>query len=318
MKGLELAEKYYEEYGRDMIAAIAPEAEKRIAVGLVGEGSQCFGFDDEISQDHDFAPGFCLWLEEEDFARYGQALADGYDKLPADYLGFHRSNLQIRDRMGVKTIHHFYQQFTGCGEAPQTNMDWLLIPENYLATATNGRVFRDDSGHFSSIRKKLLDFYPEDVLRKKITARAAILSQAGQYNLLRVIRRHDKTAAMLASARFCEAALSMIYLLNRSYMPFYKWAYRGLERLTLLQDTGKQLEDLVRVNALLSRDQFESAYEKAFAITETVCQAIASELNRQGLSSIHSAFLQDHLSSIMEGIQDPQLSAMDYLADCSN
>ena len=64
--GLELAKQYYETYGRPMIAEQFPQYEERIAVGLVGPGSECFGFDDEISRDHDFEAGFCLWVTSED------------------------------------------------------------------------------------------------------------------------------------------------------------------------------------------------------------------------------------------------------------
>lgn len=36
---------------------------------------------------------------------------------------------------------------------------------------------------------------------------------------------------MLAAARFSEQAVSMTFLLNKRYMPFYKWAHRGVEQL---------------------------------------------------------------------------------------
>ena len=41
MKGLELSELYYETYGKSMIAENFNILENRIAVGLVGEGSEC-------------------------------------------------------------------------------------------------------------------------------------------------------------------------------------------------------------------------------------------------------------------------------------
>ena len=51
MNGLELAEQYYEEYGRPLIAEHFPAHQGRIAAGLVGEGSECLGFDDELSRE---------------------------------------------------------------------------------------------------------------------------------------------------------------------------------------------------------------------------------------------------------------------------
>ena len=62
MTGLELAKAYYETYGKRMLAEEFPRYVDRIAVGLAGEGSECFGFDDAISRDHDFGPSFCMWL----------------------------------------------------------------------------------------------------------------------------------------------------------------------------------------------------------------------------------------------------------------
>ncbi|MGC2874108.1 DUF4037 domain-containing protein [Ihubacter sp. mB4P-1] len=321
MKGLTLSRNYYEAYGQVMIESVAPELSVRAAVGLAGEGSQCFGFDDDISQDHDFAPGFCIWLSDEDFANYGAALQQAYDQLPSLFQGFSRDNIIAKDRLGVMKISSFYARFTGNPDgSPASNLDWLLTPENQLAAATNGEVFRDDAKIFTSIRQHLLQFYPEDVLRKKLAARAAVMSQAGQYNLLRVIRRGDAVAALLSLSRFTESTLSMIYLLNRQYMPFYKWAYHGLSNLPLLAaDITALLSESAECLAdMINERRLEKARQKAFDLTEQICHLTACELNRQNFSFVNSDFLQDHLSSIMDGIKDPQLRRMPPMFDCNN
>ena len=62
MKGLELSKKYYLEFGKPMLERTFADPLPHIAVGLVGSGSECLGFDDEISTDHDFEPGFCIFI----------------------------------------------------------------------------------------------------------------------------------------------------------------------------------------------------------------------------------------------------------------
>ncbi|MCD8096800.1 MAG: hypothetical protein LUE31_01940 [Lachnospiraceae bacterium] len=66
IRGLDLAKRYWEEVGRPRFEAECPQLFTRGAVGLAGEGSECFGFDDEISRDHDWGPGFCVWLSDAD------------------------------------------------------------------------------------------------------------------------------------------------------------------------------------------------------------------------------------------------------------
>ena len=53
--GLALARQYYESCGRQMIEERFPAYAGRIAVGLAGRGSDCFGYDDGASRDHDWA-----------------------------------------------------------------------------------------------------------------------------------------------------------------------------------------------------------------------------------------------------------------------
>ena len=66
MTGLELARAYWETYGVPMIREQFPDYEEIIAAALTGSGSECYGFDDEVSRDHDFEPGFCLFIPEEE------------------------------------------------------------------------------------------------------------------------------------------------------------------------------------------------------------------------------------------------------------
>ena len=89
MKGLDLARRYYEEYGKKMLEEEFPQALPFLAVGLVGSGSECYGFDDEISKDHDFEPGFCIFLPDEEAVSRRDAflLERAYAKLPREYGG---------------------------------------------------------------------------------------------------------------------------------------------------------------------------------------------------------------------------------------
>ena len=132
------------------------------------------------------------------------------------------------------SIGGFYGRFIGMPQPPQTWKQWRLVPEQFLAVSTNGAVFSDRLGAFTAFREALLGFYPEDVRLKKIAARCMGMAQAGQYNLLRSLKRGETATAMLAAARFSEQAVSMTFLLNKRYMPFYKWAQRGVEQLPIL------------------------------------------------------------------------------------
>ena len=93
MNGLELSRAFYGQYGAPMLHEQFPEAEKLIAVGLIGSGSECLGFDDEVSQDHDFEPGFCLLLPDESTVdrRTAFLLERAYAKLPKEFMGLRRS-----------------------------------------------------------------------------------------------------------------------------------------------------------------------------------------------------------------------------------
>ena len=298
MNGLELARFYYDTCGRPALEQEIPELLPRMAIGLAGEGSECFGFDDALSRDHDWGPAFCIWLEQDDFERFGARVQAIYQALPGEAAGFpaRRDGAYSAGRVGCLCTPAWYARYTGAPEGPQTTAAWRRTPEAFLATATNGAVFSDPLGHFSAIRERLLGFYPEDVRIKKIAARAAVMAQAGQYNYPRCIRRGEPVAAQLALAEFTRAALSITYLLNRKYAPFYKWMHRGLRDLPVLPRMAELLTELSEAHG-----------KDAIQRIDGICLITAGELRRQGLTSRTDTFLLDLCPDIMQRIQDPLL-----------
>lgn len=313
MKGMELAKAYFEQYGREIMEHQFSQYREQIAAGLAGEGSECLGFDDEYSRDHDFGPGFCLWIPEQLYSRIGTALQQAYDSMPASYEGYTRIQTpQGGGRVGVLTIEGFFRKYIGLPHAPKDNMEWFRIPQSFLATATNGQVFCDPLGEFSSIRNILKGFYPRDVLKKKLAAKCVFMAQSGQYNYPRSMKRGDSCAAYFACGEFVKSALSAIYLLNEAYMPFYKWAFRAAEELTVLKEAVGELKELMRLP-----DNGDNRSRKEW-LMENICIQTGRELNRQGLTLTTESFLQAHGEELMRTIEDSRLRNLHIMADCDS
>ncbi len=302
MRGLEEARAFYEQYGKEMIHSKFPELEGRIAVGLAGHGSECYGFDDEVSRDHDFSNGFCLWLTDEDDILSGVELSKAYKELP---LNKARQNSALGgNSRGVSRINFFYRNYTGLRGLPQNYMQWLAIPETALAEAVNGEVWRDDYGVFTLMRQTLQSGMPEDVWKKRLAARAAEMAQSGQYNYARCLSRGQEGAAIMALNQFVKSACEMIYLLNRSHMPYYKWMFRGMDELEKLKDMKEPLE------FLLTADNDEAGKVTKAGVIEDICAAVIKELQLQKLSDGSWDYMEPHAFEIMERIEDSEIRAL--------
>ena len=303
MQGLELGKRYYEEFGRDMIAREFPLYENRIAVGLVGPGSDCLGFDDEISRDHDFGAGFCLWLTDEDYDKIGLSLARAYNSLPDEFLGIKKANTPAygQSRYGVKRISDFFIPLIGSADAPKCNEQWLLIPDYSLAAAVSGEVFRDDAGIFTGIRNALLYEMPEDVRLKKISARVINMAQSGQYNFKRCINHGEYGAAALSVSEFAKETVSLIYLLNGKYCPFYKWAIRGLSDLIEFADMKDDIEFML--TSAINEKTADTIKNKI----ENICSVFASYFRENSFSHCEDDFLEPHAYEIRDKIKDSAL-----------
>ena len=311
MKGIEVSRAYYERHGLPMLREQFPELLPLIAVGLTGSGSECFGFDDDISRDHDFEPGFIIFLPGEDVIdrRAAFLLERAYAKLPKEFMGLKRGLMAPvgGPRRGVIRTAEYFADKVGAGDGILTLRQWLTLPEHALAEAVNGEIFFDGYGEVTRIRAGL-SRYPEDVRLKKLAGSLLLMGQSGQYNYRRCIRHGETGAAQLAAVEFAQNTMRAVFLLNDAYMPYYKWqfrAMRGLPKLSLLAELMEYL--------LTTGNDGDLAREKQ-EVMEGVAGDIIRELQAQGLTKADCGDLEKHAYSVNDMISDAQLRNMHVLA----
>ena len=298
MQGIELSYEYYKTYGEPMLQSEFPALYPRVAAGVCGPGSENFGFDDDISRDHDFDPGFFLWLTPEDYKTYEFRLSRAYDRLPEAFMGVPTVGKSVYEtaRHGVREIGAFFTGLTGFAAAPQTNLQWLSVPDHLLAAAVNGKVFYDGAGRVTEIRNAL-SAMPEDVRRKKLAKYAVFAAQAGQYNYARALAHGERGAAVLALAEFSQNVCRAVYKLNFAYPPFYKWLLRGAKALPVCGQAAAMCEGLLT----------DPLRADVPAEIEAVAALLIAELKRQDLSDLPYDYLEPHANEVLSRIADPAL-----------
>ncbi len=311
MKGLELSEHFYRTYGEPMLKEQFPSLLPHLAVGLFGAGSECFGFDDEVSRDHDFEPGFMLLLPDESVIDRKAAfqLERAYGKRPKEYSGFTRSAVAPvgGPRHGVLRAGEFFTEKVGSPDGVLTVSQWLTVPEHALAEAVNGKLFFDGSGAVTRIREGL-SRYPEDVRKKKLAGHLLLMAQAGQYNYTRCLRHGETGAAQLAACAFVKSAMAVVFLLNNVYQPYYKWSFRAMRALPKLSLLAETME------YLLSTDNEPALAETKHDMIEDAAADVIDELQSQGLTKAICGDLEKHAYSVNDRIADGDIRNLHILS----
>lgn len=229
LSGMEICRRYYRACWQPVYKRNFKTKLPQIACGLMGEGSECFGYDDKISRDHDFGPGFCIWIDDSVSEEQEKELRTAYALLPPTYMGYTRSAsaAETEGRVGVMRTSDFFRRMFGLPKVPATQEEWLAVSEEGLAQATNGELFYDGSGAFSRLLKQLKDGYPESVLLRRIAQQLGLMEQSGPYNCMRAFQRGDVVTARLYLDRFATASMRFLHLMANRYVPYMKWLYRS-------------------------------------------------------------------------------------------
>ena len=318
-----------------MIHEEFPDYEARIAVGLVGEGSECFGYDDSISRDHDFALGFCLWLSEEDYRSIGGMLQRSYEQLLVDFgeeflrenripAPTNSVNKVLSHRRGVSSVREFYENLLGV-KVQKTQEggyilpdSWRQISEEKLAAATNGMVFRDDTGAFTKIRESLLEYYPTKVWMMRLAEKLHGFAQTAQTNYARMMARQDYVTANLCVAKGTQYTMEIIYLLNQKYAPYYKWMRKGMQSLSLIDSVAPILDRIAVIpnQAAAWEGRTYSAYETNYkdeivSCFEDIAEYLLMELKMQGVVKGTDTFLDVYAQDLIKRVDRGDFGAVE-------
>lgn len=295
-KGLAICREYFEEFGAPMLKEQFGDYYDQMIVGMAGKGSDCFGFDDSVSRDHDWGPGFLIWLPEDIYEKVGEQLTRSYDALPKEYKGYRRFDTREgKGRVGVCSYRTFYEEFIGQegyeafvehGQIADELM--LSIPEYYLAAVVNGELYyigerlpRDSTNGkdnlFLALRQYLKQGYSERVVYRRLAQAMAEYSQGAQYNFSRMYKRGDLVAASFALMDGMKAALRIGYLLNNRFAPHDKWLYEGAKTFIRVPKLTLYLEQLI-----MGQEKMASGLEQMEDIIEQLADYLLLELTAQG------------------------------------
>lgn len=239
MKGMELSYKFYKEVLEEKFLALGV----KYACGLFGYGSECYGYDDNISKDHDFSVMPVILLSSENYIKYKEQFIKIIESLDDTYQGYKLIDETVwgKNRRGVLDLSSFVYSFLGSDNGPTENMEYRNIPQYLLSSFTNGKIFYDSDGTITKLREKYM-FYPRDVAFNMMATRCMNINSA-QINYERMVKRHEVVAMYEAMSLFIQNAIELYFLINKRYSPYYKWHHRMLKKID--ENAYKMIEDLV-------------------------------------------------------------------------
>jgi hypothetical protein len=322
---LDLAEQYYNQLVRPLLGEHFPGL--RHAAALIGYGSEVLGFDTPMSMDHAWAPRLQLFLAEADLT-HAAALDEMLKrKLPTHLLSFPLSVLPSPDEPGV----FFMDENARAGEVahrvnltslrsfvlseldwdllqPLEPADWLTFPTQVLRVLTAGRVFFDDLGELSALRKQLA-FYPHEIWLyllgcgwDRLGQEDPLMQRAGYVG--------DELGSAVMGSRLVRDVMSLCFLMERQYAPYPKW----------FGSAFKQLACAAEMSPLLWQAQTAAAWAERAKALGAACELLACKHNALALTSplperlsrFHGRPFQviqaeKFTKAIFERITDPQM-----------
>jgi hypothetical protein len=256
-----------------------PDDFERLAVAIVGTGSDVVGLDDEVSRDHHWGPRANVLYLREDAGRFKRRLVAALDeKLPRKFRGF-EVHVNIGNMTGIcaSAVEDFFERFLHTDKLPLCDLDWLSLCEVDLFHVTAGEVVYDGPGEFTR-RRQALAYYPENVWKKRVADWCMyVTGRDAPYNIHRVSKRGDDLTCTIYFGLCVKRLMELCFALNRRYAPYTKWlnrTYRSLPRF------GPELA------ALIDEALEETSWKKRVRMLIEANYVVANALAELGLTAV--------------------------------
>ncbi len=253
-EGARLAELLY----RTCVAPILDEHVDSIphAAGLLDQGSEVLGYDDEMSTDHHWGPRVLLFVRERDADRADAIRRVMSHRLPVEIDGVpthytpdpaepgtrHPTPITegpVDHRVEVHTVPGFFDAYLGVDvTTPLTPVDWLSVSEQRLRTVTSGPIFHDDIG-LGAVRDRF-EYYPRDVWLYQLASAWTRIGQ-DEHLMGRAGIAGDELGSAVIGARLVRDLMRLTFLMSRRYAPYAKWFGTAFGELPLAETLMRPL-----------------------------------------------------------------------------
>lgn len=278
IKGLELSESFFNENKALLFKKIPSNAIEYITIGLFGFGSECYGVDDEISEDHDFDQGFIILVEDSvpltDFLKIKQA----YDCLPKLYKRFCLLN---QTKHGVHYMKE-YLNYLGVNDIKN-------ISDESKALLLNGKLFYQGfASTFSNLRYDIRKNSNYDFLID-LSLKALEINKYIPYNLKRSLDREDLYTFKSLKNNLVNHLIEFYYIYHKMYLPHDKLRLKLMDNNSIIKKW---------IYYILDHDDISKLYEEISAkIIETLH-------NFNVIKRINTLYIEDYKEEITSFIKE--------------
>lgn len=278
IKGLELSESFFNENKALLFKKIPSNAIEYITIGLFGFGSECYGVDDEISEDHDFDQGFIILVEDSvpltDFLKIKQT----YDCLPKLYKRFCLLN---QTKHGVHYMKE-YLNYLGVNDIKN-------ISDESKALLLNGKLFYQGfASTFANLRYDIRKNSNYDFLID-LSLKALEINKYIPYNLKRSLDRGDLYTFKSLKNNLVNHLIEFYYIYHKMYLPHDKLRLKLMDNNSIIKKW---------IYYILDHDDISKLYEEISAkIIETLH-------NFNVIKRINTLYIEDYKEEITSFIKE--------------